>query len=71
MASKVFNKKIPHYCEYCVHGTASEYSNEVICMKKGITDKKDSCRRYKYDPLKRTPVTAKISDNYKPEDFLI
>ena len=71
MSSKAFNKKIPKYCEYCVHGTCSDFLNEVLCFKKGITDRKDSCRHYKYDPLKREPAGAKISDNYSAEDFLI
>ena len=71
MSNKVFNKKLAHYCEYCIHSINSEYSNEVLCKKRGVTDRKDSCRKYKYDPLKREPATAKIADNYKPEDFLL
>lgn len=71
MLGKVFNKKLPHYCEYCVHGNCSEFSNEVLCIKKGITNRKDSCRHYKYDPLKREPIAPKIADNYNPEDFSI
>lgn len=69
MQKKAFNKKLPHYCEYCVHGICSEFSNEVLCKKHGITNTKDSCRHYKYDPLKRDPAKVKISDNYTPEDF--
>ena len=69
MASKGFNKKLPKYCEYCIHGTQSEFSGEVLCPKKGITDRKDCCRHYKYDPLKREPSAPKISDNYSADDF--
>ncbi len=71
MANKQFNKKISPCCEYCVHGTVSEFENEVICKKRGVTDTKDSCRKYKYDPLKREPRQIKMSDNYSPEDFLL
>ncbi|MBO5019735.1 MAG: hypothetical protein J6D52_03620 [Clostridia bacterium] len=71
MSNKHFNKKLPHCCEYCVYGTNSEFSNEVICIKRGVTDAKDYCRKYKYDPLKREPARQKISDNYRPEDFLL
>lgn len=71
MPKKVFNKKLEPHCEYCVFGKRSEFSNEVICKKRGITDIKDSCRRYKYDPLKREPQRVKISDNYNPEDFTV
>ncbi|MEE1075455.1 MAG: hypothetical protein U0K93_08260 [Acutalibacteraceae bacterium] len=71
MSNKLFNKKLEHHCEYCVYGTNSEFSNEVLCLKRGVTDAKDSCRKYKYDPLKRLPPKAKISNNYNPEDFLL
>ena len=71
MADKVFNKKLPHHCEYCVHSTILEGSNEILCKKRGITDRTDSCRHYKYDPLKREPLSTKIADNYKSEDFLL
>lgn len=69
MSNKHFNKELPHCCEYCVHGNNSEFSGEVICIKRGVTDAKDCCRKYKYDPLKREPARQKISDNYRPEDF--
>ena len=71
MSEKAFNKKLPRHCEYCVYGNLSEFSNEVLCKKKGITTAFDSCRHYKYDPLKREPIKAKVADNYKSEDFLL
>ena len=69
MKEKVFNKDLPHYCEYCAHGSHSEFSNEILCKKRGITDRKDSCKSYTYDPLKREPGKIKIAENYTPEDF--
>lgn len=71
MKEKALNKKLEHHCEYCVYGTCSDFSNEVLCLKRGITDRKDSCRRYKYDPLKRDPNRARISQNYSSEDFVL
>ena len=71
MAVAHFNKKLEPHCEYCVYSIISEYSNEVLCIKKGVTDLTDRCRKYKYDPLKREPKKPKISDNYNPEDFLL
>ena len=69
MKESAFDKKLPHSCEYCVHGTHSAYNKEILCFKKGITQFRDSCRHYKYDPLKREPKKAKIADNYSAEDF--
>lgn len=64
-----FNKKLVRSCAYCVHGKASEYTNEIFCMKRGVTTENDSCGSYKYDPLKRVPRKTKPAGNFKPEDF--
>lgn len=64
-----FNKELPHSCEYCVYGKKSIFSDEILCVRRGVTALRDSCRGYKYDPLKRVPKRVKISDNYSPEDF--
>ena len=69
MAEKVFKKDIPPRCEYCIYGMRSGYSDEILCRKKGVTDISDSCRRYKYDPLKREPKKIKIDKDYGAKDF--
>ena len=69
MAKSVFNKKLPPSCEYCMHGSRLEYGGDILCKKHGVTELRDYCRSYKYDPLKRIPQMPKISENYKPEDF--
>lgn len=66
---KAFNKSLPKSCEYCVHGSRSSYTKEILCRKRGITELRDSCRHYKYDPLKREPKKVKLADNYSPDDF--
>ena len=64
-----FNKNLQKSCSYCVYGKILEFSGETVCKKRGVTDSRDYCRSYKYDPLKRTPQKPKISDNYSEEDF--
>lgn len=71
MPKKVFNKKQEKRCEYCVFGRRSEFSSEVMCRKKGITDAKDFCRKYKYDPLKREPERIRILNDFNAENFKI
>lgn len=71
MSLKGFNKKLPKRCEYCLHGRNSDFSDEVLCLKKGITTRHDHCIHYKYDPLKREPSSNKPSYNFNPEDFSI
>lgn len=69
MGKSVFNKKISKSCLYCFHGRKSEFSNDIFCKKRGVTNRLDACRHYKYDALKRTPSRIKPNDNYNPEDF--
>lgn len=69
--SKLFNKEISPACKYCVYSSALAFSNDMICKHQGITDADNSCRRYKYDPLKREPKSVKIEKNYTKSDFEI
>lgn len=69
MAKSGFNKKLQPSCEYCVYGERLELTNEIICKKHGVTEIRDYCRSYKYNPLKREPKMPQISENYNPEDF--
>ena len=70
MAS-VFNKKLQKACEYCKYGRTSDFTEDIFCAKRGVTNRRDYCRHYEYDVLKRMPTKIKPSDNYKPEDFEI
>ena len=69
MGGKFFSKDIRKACLWCIHGRKSEYTDEVFCVKRGITSAEDYCRKYKYDPLKRTPEVQTIDKDYKAEDF--
>ena len=71
MSKKGFNKHLPKYCKYCLFGAEIGNDGEIACRKHGITDSLDSCRSYKYDPLKREPEQSKIDTEYTPEDFSI
>lgn len=71
MSYQMFDKSVPPSCKYCVYGSKSEYSGEILCKKRGITASHDSCRSYRYDPLKREPNPSKLADNYNPEDFVL
>ena len=71
MKDKQFNKKLPKYCKYCVFGNVIADSDEVLCIKRGITLKDDTCRKYKYNPLNREPQRQKIYNGYNAESFSI
>lgn len=66
-----FRKNIEPRCAYCAHGSAiSDF--EVACEKKGIVDSASHCRRFSYDPLRRTPPRpATLEEKHSAEDFSI
>jgi len=66
----LFNKKIHPSCSYCEHG-ARLSEEEVMCVKRGIMSSNHACRKFVYDPLKRTPPPpAKLNtEDYSEDDF--
>ena len=69
MGKPLFDKNVIKSCAWCKHGIKSDFSNVIFCKKRGVMGTDDVCRKYSYDPLKRTPKPACVSGNYKPEDF--
>lgn len=66
----LFRKKIERSCAYCAYSTRLE-DGTVLCAKKGFRQEEDSCRRFRYDPLRRVPKKAKAMDfsRYSEDDF--
>ena len=66
----LFRKNVARFCAYCVHaGKVNE--EQVLCPKKGFVSAQDSCPRFRYDPLKRTPprFSSKDFSKYDTDDF--
>ncbi len=68
----LFQKDIEPRCAYCKRG-ANLDEEQVMCMKKGIVSAAGACRKFKYDPLKRTPPKPVSVDfsHLKEEDFVL
>lgn len=68
----LFRKKIERSCIYCLHGVQLE-NEQILCVKKGVRQAEDSCRRFRYDPCKRIPPKAKVLDfsKYDKEDYTL
>lgn len=49
-----FRKDIEPRCAYCAHGSTIS-DREVACSRRGVVDSADSCRHFRYDPLRRVP----------------
>jgi hypothetical protein len=67
----LFRKDIEKSCSYCAYAAKSADSSVVLCSKKGTVSVDHSCRKFKYDPLKRVPFKGKPKDfsQYDDVDF--
>ena len=43
------------FCKYCEHAKTLSDPDTMLCEKRGIVPAGHRCRRFRYDPLKRTP----------------
>ncbi len=68
----LFSKNILPRCAYCQLGRPLGGA-QIICVKKGVMTVDDSCRKFRYDPLKRVPPRPKTPDfsRLKEDDFLL
>ena len=68
----LFDKNVEPRCAYCQRATPLD-EGQMICVKKGIVACAGSCRRFRYDPLKRTPPKplAASFEHLKDEDFVL
>lgn len=53
---KYFDKHIEPKCDYCQFGRRAKDGEKVICEKRGLVQRDDSCSKFIYSPLKRIPV---------------
>lgn len=70
MSDKIFGEVEPK-CAYCEHGQIASNSVQVLCIKRGIFDLNHSCKKFKYDPLKKIPQASPDMQEYSEEDFTI
>lgn len=68
----LFNKKIEPCCSYCRHGTKL-CDTDVACLRRGVVGAGESCGKFTYDPLKRTPpAKARLKTAHLTEaDFIL
>lgn len=67
---KILNKKnIEASCSYCANGKLSPTGDAILCQKMGIVEKDFSCKKFKYDVLKRQPRRPREIEHFEAEDF--
>ena len=53
----LFHKNHPHVCEYCAWADKTA-RDDMLCYYHGPVAADHKCRRFRYDPYKRTPDRA-------------
>ncbi len=61
----LYNNDIPRRCGHCVHARPGP-AGSMVCPYKGPVQKEHSCRRYRYDALKRIPPRAPAAPTPAP-----
>ena len=51
--------RIEKYCKFCEHAGTLSDPDSMLCDRSGVVDASHCCRRFRYDPLKRTPGRAR------------
>lgn len=67
--NKYYGNASPKICLTCVHGKKYNGDENIYCLKKGIVEKYSSCRKYKYDALKRIPSKPKKLPEHDFKEF--
>lgn len=70
MKKTVFNtENISPACAYCLIGKPAPDGETVLCPKKGVVAKDYSCKKFKYDIMKRVPKKSPKLQSFSQEDF--
>lgn len=66
---KLFSSQIDPCCSYCEYGTLTQDGQSILCQRRGVMLPSDSCKKFVYDPLLRTPGRQRKLPTYSAEDF--
>lgn len=68
---RLFGNKIKPACAYCAEGALQAEGGGVLCSRSGIVPPEHSCKKFKYDPLKRIPPRPLPLGSYDESDFAL
>lgn len=70
MKRDLFNtKSITPQCGCCELARKAPDKETMLCPRKGVVAKAFSCRKFKYDPLKKEPRRAPALPVFDEDDF--
>ena len=71
MSDPLFRKDIEPRCAYCALSRPLDETH-VLCRKNGPMEPTESCRAFRYDPLRRVPTKpAVLKKNFTAADFAL
>lgn len=65
----IIKKDITAECSVCRFGRALPDGSGILCEKCGVRRPDSSCKKFKYDPLKRVPRRMPAMMEFSKEDF--
>lgn len=67
--ARIFSKSHQPQCGYCLHGKPCRSTDRVVCTKKGVVNRLDSCSRFRYDPIGRIPQPIPLVEKHEKSEF--
>ncbi len=65
---KLFGNHIEQNCIYCLNSEI-DANGDTFCKIEKHSKRKNRCKQFKYDPLKRKPIVSPKIPTYNPDDF--
>ena len=65
----LFGNFVEPACRYCHNARESGDGTLILCQHRGVVAPYDSCRKYRYDPLRRVPSRQPVLPQYDQSDF--
>ena len=71
LRQKLFGNGVEPTCGYCCFGSFASDGAAILCEKKGVVSPYYSCRKFRYDPLKRVPKRFPELQPHDPSEFIL
>ncbi|MCL2014312.1 MAG: hypothetical protein FWG69_04915 [Oscillospiraceae bacterium] len=69
MKYRFFGKDVEPACGVCELSIKTDSGTAIFCKRHGLVSETASCKKFKYDPVKRIPVPSMPLPIYDEEDF--
>ncbi len=64
-------RECPVACRFCEHAALLDRGSQILCKYSGIVPHDHTCRKFRYDPLKRIPAPPLRPPKLCEDDLLL